>query len=363
MALAMAFLWPRVAKLRRELARHQARDRLLQTLLDASPAAMVFYGDAGRIVYANHFAQHLFFEDRPAEGQNFLQLAANGPPAFRSALLGTQDVIASFELDGQRETYHFSRRVFDYQGELHTLLVVRQLTREVTRHEIELLKRVVRLISHEVNNAVGPVSSLVHSARVILKSAERPERLERVFQTIEERAQHLGQFVAGYAALSKLPKAQPRNQDWSAVLSRLSVLYPGARLSAPAVAHGVFDDVQIEQALINLLKNAHESAGPGVEVTLAVRTDVDGSSLITVGDRGPGFSEQLLKHGVLPFFTSKSGGSGVGLTLVREVVEAHQGQLTLSAQAGGGALVTIRLPGPSAAIEPAARARLTLTRG
>lgn len=374
MALGMAFLSAYVAKLRRsEIKDHAAqseeerrraeRELLLTTLLDASTAAVLFYADAGRIVYANQPAQHLFFEDQPAEGKNFLRLVATGPAAFRSALLGESNEIVSFDLEGQRETYHFARRTFEYAGEPHTLLVVRQLTREVARHEIEMLKRVVRLISHEVNNALGPVSSLVHSARQILKSGERPERLGRVFQTIEERAQHLAQFVASYAALSKLPKAQPRDTAWAPLLARLSLLYPEARLVCEPEARGYFDVVQIEQALINLLKNANESGGPLSEVQLKVLDTADGSTQLTVSDRGSGFSSEALEHGFLPFFTNKPGGSGVGLTLVREIIDAHNGQLTLAAQAGGGALVSVHLAGPKAPPDMSSRARLTLTRG
>jgi nitrogen fixation/metabolism regulation signal transduction histidine kinase len=373
LAGAMALLMHYVSRLRGErdaqLAAHNEqavrraeRELLLQTLLDASPAAIVFYADAGRIVFANQPAQHLFFEDQPAEGKNFLRLVASGPVAFRAALLSSDDQIASFDVDGQREMFHFSRRTFEYAGEAHTLLVVRALTREVARHEIEMLKRVVRLISHEVNNALGPVSSLVHSARQILKSGERPERLGRVFQTIEERAQHLAQFVASYAALSKLPKPEPRETEWAPVLSRLSLLYPEARLQCAEGARGYFDAVQIEQALINLLKNANEAGGPASAVTLEVQTQPDGSSLVSVADRGRGFPMQALDQGFLPFFTDKPGGSGVGLTLVREIVDAHQGQLTLSTQGEGGALVSLRLPGRAAPLDMGTKKRLTLTR-
>jgi nitrogen fixation/metabolism regulation signal transduction histidine kinase len=374
MALGMAFLSAYVAKLKKRQTqesdargaqepRRAERELLLTTLLDASAAAVVFYADAGRIAYANQAAQHLFFEDQPAEGKNFLRLVATGPAAFRPALLGESNEIVSFDLEGQRETYHFARRTFAYAGEPHTLLVVRQLTREVARHEIEMLKRVVRLISHEVNNALGPVSSLVHSAREIMKSGERPERLARVFQTIEERSQHLAQFVASYAALSKLPKAQPRDMPWAPLLARLSVLYPEARFSCPPDARGYFDAVQVEQALINLLKNANEAGGALSEVSLKVEGSADGGTLLTVSDRGSGFSREALEQGFLPFFTNKPGGSGVGLTLVREIVDAHNGQLTLSAHAGGGAMVSMQLAGPKAPPDMSSRARLTLTRG
>jgi two-component system, NtrC family, nitrogen regulation sensor histidine kinase NtrY len=374
--LALALTWSlyAFARLRNERASQHAqqaaseqqsaeREVLLQTLLNASPLSVVFYADAGRIVYANPAAERLFFEDQPAEGKNFLRLVESGPLAFRSALLGSSDEIAGFDIEGQRETYHFARRTIHYAGELHTLLVVRQLTREVARHEIEVLKRVVRLISHEVNNSLAPVSSLVHSARQILKTGERPERLERVFQTIDERAQHLSQFIAGYAALAKLPRPQPRDMEWSHLLGRLHVLYPEARLSAPNGARGYFDPVQVEQALINLLKNANEAGGAVDQVTLEVIALSDGATEIRVADGGRGFSAEALEHALLPFYTSKPGGSGVGLALVREVVDAHGGQLTLGSAASGGALVTLRIPGRVKPIDRAERARLTLTRG
>lgn len=372
MAVAMGLLSAYVARMRgrhsaelaqlhHEEARRAERELLLQTLLDESPAAIVFYGDAGRIVYANQPAQHLFFEDKSAEGKNFLQLVASGPASFRPALLSSEDMIASFDVDGQRDTYHFSRRTFPFAGEPHTLLVVRALTREVARHELELLKRVVRLISHEVNNALGPVSSLVYSARQIAKSGERPERLTRVFQTIEERAQHLAQFVAGYAALSKLPKPQPRDTEWAPVLARLTVLYPELRVECENGARGFFDAVQLEQALINLLKNANEAGGPAHEVSLTIQPQSDGSTLVSVADRGRGFSKQALDQGSMPFFTDKPGGSGVGLTLVREIVEAHRGQLGLGPRPEGGSLVSLRLPARAAALDSSARTRLTLT--
>jgi len=336
------------------------REVLLRTLLDAGPLAIVFYSDTGRIVFANRAASRMFFEEQPAEGKNFLRLVSSGPPAFRPALLGASDEVASFDIDGQRETYQFVRRTFAYDGEPHTLLVVQHVTREVARGELDVLKRVVRLLSHEVNNSLAPVSSVVHSARQILKSGERMDRLERVFNTIDERAQHLSEFIAGYAALARLPKPVPRDVAWDEVLSRLRVLYPHVRMTAPEAARGYLDQAQVEQALINLLKNASEAGGPPDEVALEVSPLADGGADVRVLDGGTGFSSDALENAVLPFYTTKSGGSGVGLPLVREVAEAHRGHLMLGARPSGGAIVTLRLPGRKVSESPTAR--LTLTR-
>lgn len=339
------------------------RELLLRTLLDASPLAIVFYADAGRIVYTNQSAQRIFFEGEAAEGQNFLRLVASGPAQFRPALLAALDEIVGFDIAGQRQTYHFSRRIIAYGNEPHTLLLVRELTREVARHELEVLKRVVRLISHEVNNSLAPVSSLVHSARQIVKAGERLERLDRVFHTIDERAKHLADFIAGYAALARLPRPQPQEVDWEHLLTRLRALYPQANMSAKAGSRAYFDPGQMEQALINLLKNANEAGGSLADVSLEVVCLDAGGAEVRISDRGRGFSAEGLQNALLPFYTTKAGGSGVGLALVREIVDAHGGYLTLGDREGGGALVTLRLPGRSAPVDPSTRARLTLTHG
>jgi nitrogen fixation/metabolism regulation signal transduction histidine kinase len=356
-------------KLHTSLAEQQQRDAqgdaersLLRMLLDANPVATVLCADSGRIVVENAAARRLFFSEQSAQGQNFLRLVANGPPELQAALLHATDEIVGLSMDGQYEIYHFSRRKLTYLSEPHTLLLVRPITREVATHDIDVLKRVVRLISHEVNNSLAPVSSLVHSARMIVSSGERLERLERVFDTVEERSRHLAEFIAGYAGLARLPPPAPRSLEWKSLLDRLSVMYPDAALTAPAGAEGYFDPGQLEQALINLLKNAFESGGPRESVQLRVRPLDEHAAELSVLDRGRGFSPEALEQALLPFYTTKPGGTGVGLALVREIVHAHGGRLTLGAQEGGGAAVRVWLPGPRPIADAENRARLTLTR-
>ncbi|MET0344362.1 MAG: ATP-binding protein [Polyangiales bacterium] len=338
------------------------REVLLLSLLDASPVALVLCSESGSIVFENEAARVLFFEGKTARGLNFLRLVSGGPTALHTALLSPRDEMVGLTVDGQRETYHFSRRVFALEGTPHTLLVVRPMTREIARHDLDTMRDVVRVLSHEVNNSLAPISSLVHSARLILQAGSRLERLDRVFDTIDERAKHLSTFIGGYAALARLPAPAPQMQEWGPLLWRLSALYPEAQLTAPEHARGYFDPAQMEQALINLLKNAQEAGGPRDEVRLEMTPLPEAGTELCVLDRGPGFGQEALERALLPFFTTKAGGNGIGLALVREIVHAHQGRLSLGVREGGGARVTIVLPGMQPDVNSDVHARLTLTR-
>lgn len=339
--------------------------QVAMTIADSNPDAVLFFTDSGQIRYANSTARELFFEGREPSGQNFLRLVASAPLPLREALLGESDRLFSIETEGQRETFHVSRRSFVLGDELHTLLIVKHLTREISRREVEVLKRVIRVISHEVNNSLAPVSSLVHSARKIAQGPDPSVKLTRVFDTIEERTRHLATFLEGYANLARLPPPRPRRVQWERFLAQLAELHPKVRLPPPPAEPGIFDPVQVEQVLINLFKNAAEAGDGGAEIELTARVEATGETELRVRDHGPGFSDEALKSALLPLYTTKARGSGMGLALCREIVEAHGGSINLSNAPGGGGVVTVRLPGRGRedSAPQLSCSRLTLTRG
>jgi two-component system, NtrC family, nitrogen regulation sensor histidine kinase NtrY len=130
---------------------------------------------------------------------------------------------------------------------------------------------------------------------------------------------------------------------WPQFLARLEGTVPfrieGALPERPAT----FDASQLEQVMINLLKNAAESGSPATDITLSVR-ELAGAVSLEVGDRGTGLSGETLRDALLPFYSTKPTGTGLGLTLCREIVEAHGGRLSLANRAGGGALASVWLP-------------------
>jgi len=339
-------------------------ERIIRLMAESTPTAFVLFTDEGRIVYTNDAARELFFEGKSFEGSNFLSLLQNAPEPLRRALLAERDEIFSVETDdSERETYHLSKRHLDLDGERHTLLMVRHLTHELNRQEVEVWKRLIRVIAHEVNNSLAPISSLVHSARLLAQQPEPAQKLNRVFDTVAERADHLRDFLDGYARFARLPLPRKDSVAWPQFLDQIRGLYPKAKIEDAGIAEpGFFDAGQMQQVLINLLKNAEEAGGDVTEVSLAVESLPDRSVRLVVRDRGKGMSSEVMRNALLPFYTTKERGSGLGLPLCREIVEAHGGRLRIRSREGGGTEVSCHVPGKNADGE-SVRARLTLTRG
>jgi nitrogen fixation/metabolism regulation signal transduction histidine kinase len=318
------------------------RELLLDTVVQNTPVALVLSDASSRVVYANIAARHLFNEGKSLQGLDFAELLQGTPETLRRAALSGEDALLTVEMDGSEETFHLSQRNFRLQGRPHRLQLFRRMTRELSRQEVATWKRVIRVISHELNNSLAPISSLSHSGAELARRGDT-ERLPGVFATIGERARHLHGFIAGYASFAKLPAPQPAKIEWPQFLQGLALHCQFRLLGKQPEQPGWFDAAQIEQVLINLIKNAHESGGPDDQVTLSLA--IIGHELrIEVADHGPGMTETVLAQALLPFYSTKRSGTGLGLALAREIAEAHGGRIALANRDEGGLRVTLLLP-------------------
>jgi two-component system, NtrC family, nitrogen regulation sensor histidine kinase NtrY len=331
---------------------------LLSTVVEAAPIAMVLLRGMGTIVLANSAARELLFDGEDAVGQDLLAMMARAPSAFRAAMQSDRDVLFTVGSEGDDDTYHLAKRTLRWQDEPLTLILLRHLTRELRRQEVAVWKKLLRVISHELNNSLAPISSLAQSGRQIANEPDKLHMLERVFAGIEQRTQHLEVFLEGYASLARLPSPRPAHVLWTELATRIHELKPRVALGAVVEGTGWVDPRQLEQLLLNLIKNAEEVAG-ATEISFEVRRAEHGAELI-VSDRGPGMSADVLRNALLPFYSTKATGTGLGLALCREIVEAHNGKISLANREGGGLQVVCFFP--DANVRTPTQGRLTITR-
>ncbi len=331
--------------LRRERLNLHQRELLLDTVIQTTPLGLVLTNAGGRVVYSNIAARQLMLGGRKLEGLAFADVIAPAPAPLREALGGEADTLFTMELSGEQQVFHLSQRRFFLNAQPHRLVLLKQLTRELAAQEVAVWKKVIRVIAHELNNSLAPISSLAHSGQLLARDPDTAQ-LERVFSTIENRAVHLASFIDGYARFAKLPRPRVGTVDWKQFLGRLEGT-PFRLEGAPPSAPATFDATQLEQVMINLLKNARESGSAPEEITVSVRNRHE-SCVIEIRDRGSGLTDDVARDALLPFFSTKATGSGLGLTLCREIVEAHGGRLSLANRQGGGVSVTVWLPQPSA---------------
>jgi nitrogen fixation/metabolism regulation signal transduction histidine kinase len=353
---AFSLAWPRNDELGELVAAHNAlgdtlrqqrqalvnRELLLDTMVQNTPVAMLLCDAGGHVVYGNLAARKLLGGGRRLEGGLLGALLEAAPESLRDAVARGGDGLFAVERDGEEEIYYLARSGFRLNGRPHELFVLRQLTAELHRQEVRTWKKVIRVISHELNNSLAPIASLAHSGAELQRRGQH-DQLDRVFTTIAERARHLEQFIQGYARFAKLPAPRPEPTAWSELIERLRGQLAFQVDGALPEARARFDPAQLEQALVNLLRNAHESESAGDAVQLRVRR-LPNAVAIDVSDRGTGMTEAVLSNALLPFYSTKRGGTGLGLALVREIAEAHGGRVALANRPGGGLTVTITLP-------------------
>ena len=334
-ALGTALREQRLALVQREL--------LLDTMVQNTPVAMVLVDPARRIVLGNLAARRMLGSGKRLEGHGFDELLADADPAVRDAFARGGDGMFTVGSDDDEDIYHLSRRSFRLNGRVHELVLLRQLTAELRRQEVQTWKKVIRVISHELNNSLAPIASLAHSGAELLRRGQH-ERLPSALATIEERARHLEGFIRDYARFAKLPAPRLAPVEWQRFVAQLRTQVEFVAEVQPADGIARVDAAQLEQALINLLKNAHESGTSPGDVRLLVRRIADGWR-IEVLDRGSGMNEAVLANALLPFYSTKRHGTGLGLALAREIAEAHGGRIALLNRDGGGLCVSMVLPG------------------
>ena len=251
--------------------------------------------------------------------------------------------------------WELRRRSFRWEGRPHRLVVLADLSQVLREEERMAWQRLIRVLSHEINNSLTPIKSIATSLTALLEreaaAGESTEDVREGLKVIAGRSEALGRFMSSYARLAKLPPPQRRElsvEQWvrrvASLESRLAVeVRDGADILVQA------DGDQLDQLLINLLDNAVDAAletGGGVRMGWA---ESEGHVEVWVEDDGPGLAQTA--NLFVPFFTTKPKGSGIGLALSRQIAEAHGGRVRLNNRRDGtGCIAEVWLPRYPAAV-------------
>ncbi len=317
---------------------------LLRKVMEEIEVA-IFAFDPNRILrLVNRAGEKLL--DQPTERLMALDAATLDLAAL---LEGPTEVTIQRSFAGATGRWRISRSVFRQGGVPHQLLVVADLTRPLREEELQAWQRIVRVLGHELNNSLTPIRSIAQSLEDILKTAPRPDDwqddMSRGLNVISTRSESLSRFMSSYARLAKLPAPRFGDVEINALLRRAARIETRRQVyfeeCPPLTIPGDAD--QLEQVLINLIRNAVDAA---LETNgrVFVKHDRNGALVeIVVRDEGPGLSNTA--NLFVPFFTTKRGGSGIGLVLSRQIAEAHNGTLILrNAADGPGCEAVISLP-------------------
>jgi nitrogen fixation/metabolism regulation signal transduction histidine kinase len=271
--------------------------------------------------------------------------------------VGGEPRVIDFRFPQAQGRWQIRQRTYRHQGQSSRILFIADLKQVLSDEQISAWQRLIRVISHEVNNSLTPITSLCQTLvhLVAQPAGQRDADVKESLEAIAQRARSLQEFISSYARLARLPEPHKAPFPAAQLAAKLRGFFAGQALAIaefpPVMLFG--DQVQLEQALINLVKNALEANPPRaapVQLTCEVS---EGQCIVGIADRGPGIINP--DNLFVPFYTTKLEGAGIGLVLCRQIAAKHDGQVSLENRADGpGAIARLMLPVAAVSTEPQA---------
>jgi two-component system, NtrC family, nitrogen regulation sensor histidine kinase NtrY len=341
-----------------------ANHQYLEALVEHVSIALICLDGNGAVTLMNGEAKALFKTPHLASLKSFGRIDPKLPAAIEELADGGRALIALKNADEALQLALFATE-FELLGQRYKLISFQNIRDELEQREIEYSQKLIKVLTHEIMNSVTPIISLTKLIRDRLVDEKTGELavqglvsdeqrdLARGLASIHSRGSGLLKFVQAYSVLTNLPRPSIAEVDVAVLLDHVHALMApaleaegtgvqvqvvGANLTARA------DPQQIEQVLINLLKNAAEALAGRDDARVLLRgtRDDHGKVLIQVIDNGPGIDAAHLDDIFLPFFTTKRSGSGVGLSVSRQIMALNKGMLTVKTGPGTGSEFTLR---------------------
>lgn len=332
----------------------------LNALVEHVPVALAAVFPDGRVELLNNAARRLVgYEDvnlRLAEGGTLAD-------ALRGLKAGDKTLLRTSGGNGPQQLTVVATQL-TLGGEARLLVSMQNIGADLEATEVRAWQDLVRVLTHEMMNSLTPVSSLARTAQDALadlkgKVADTPDLADELddaaqaISTVARRSDGLLRFVERYRQFTQVPQPQTQRLKLREMVDRMGVLMAPAMQErrigfdaavTPPGLEIVADPDLLDQVLINLLKNAVEAVGgqDGGAIRLSARLDEAGRAIVQVADNGPGIPPEIADKIFVPFFTTKREGSGVGLSLARQIMLAHGGSIAVETAPGAGTTFTLR---------------------
>ncbi|MBI3110449.1 MAG: GHKL domain-containing protein [Ignavibacteriales bacterium] len=340
---------------RRARAEKEEHHQYLQTVVQHIGVGLIAFKPDGEVELINTAAKRLL-------GINHLKsirsLEHSNKPLVETLFRlksGEKGQLKS-EVNGELIQFAIYATEFRMREQQYTLVSIQNIRSELEEKEMEAWQKLIRVLTHEIMNSITPISSLASTVNDLLKpvanggdatqlSPESVDDIRGAVQTIEKRSEGLLHFVDAYRNLTRIPKPKFSifrvSELFAQVeqLMRVQIPEKPVRFTTrvePESLEVTADSELIEQVLINLLLNAiHAVQGqPNAEIRLTAHLDERGRLSIAVSDNGPGITEEAREKIFIPFFTTKPEGSGIGLSLSKEIMRLHRGTIQVSSKPG-----------------------------
>ncbi len=340
-----------IDQLREERTLVQEQHYFMDKILKTSPSGVVIFDFDGLISLVNPPAEEILAREHDhLKGKKLEELKTPFTDELASLKEGTAKIL---RLRGNRrlrcQVSHFQNHGFP-----RVFIMMEELTEELRLSEKAAYEQLVRMMSHEVNNSIGAITSLLHSCFVYGDQLVEDDQADyrRALETAIAGAETLNSFMKRFAEVVRLPEPEKRSCNIQQLLEDIqTLLAPEIRrrriawnwdIKTPLVSLQV-DKNQMEQALLNIFRNSIEAIGTDGSIT--IRTERNGQrQSVSIEDTGTGMSDADHAKLFVPFFTTKASGQGVGLTLVQEILVRHGIEFSLESQPGGPTLFTMTFP-------------------